>query len=170
MSSYSLKFKAKGSQQLNLPARTPRDLPVYTYSALDPERQEIRILNLIPGSPESPIRFTITHESFIIDGDYVNKPRYEALLYTRSTVPIPAVAFIFTNVTGGIPQATLEIEEDLAAALKELRYLDNLRELWIDTVCIDQDNKKECAEQTPRIESIYKEAIRVVVSEIESGR
>jgi hypothetical protein len=62
-----------------------------------------------------------------------------------------------------VSQTTLELAQNLATALRHLRYLDKLRILWVDAICIDQQNNPERDQQVQRMRWIYKYADRVVV-------
>ena len=58
----------------------------------------------------------------------------------------------FINVTG-----------NLKVALVRLRYRDAPRNLWIDTICINQDDLKERSAQVQLMGEIYKRASRVLI-------
>jgi hypothetical protein len=57
----------------------------------------------------------------------------------------------------------MAITENLCTALKHLRYPDRDRILWIDAICIDQENDKERGYQVQQMGSIYRKAEQVVV-------
>jgi hypothetical protein len=50
------------------------------------------------------------------------------------------------------------VTDNLSAALKRLRSHDADRILWIDAICIDQDNKKEQGHQVAKMKRIYENA------------
>lgn len=53
--------------------------------------------------------------------------------------------------------------QNLVAALVHLRYLTEPRVLWIDALCIDQQNESERSSQVARMSDIYRLADRVVI-------
>lgn len=118
------------------------------YQPLDQELREIRILTILPGAYESPIECTLENAPFFDVEDY------DALSYTWGDPQITTEMF----VNGHSFQATL----NLAAALVELRARHHFR-LWIDAVCIDQNNRQEKGLQVLRMEAIYRKANRTIV-------
>ncbi|KAL9627712.1 MAG: hypothetical protein Q9204_006381 [Flavoplaca sp. TL-2023a] len=118
------------------------------YQPLDQDLREIRILTILPGARSAPIECTLENAP-LFDVD-----EYEALSYTwgdpKSTTEI------FVN--GRSFPATL----NLAAALVQLRARHCFR-LWIDAVCIDQNNRQEKGLQVLRMESIYRKANGTIV-------
>ena len=59
-----------------------------------------------------------------------------------------------------------QIRPNLHHALKHLRQTDTARTLWIDALCINQEDMEERNVQVKRMASIYKLASRVVVCKI----
>jgi hypothetical protein len=58
----------------------------------------------------------------------------------------------------------LPIRGNLGAALRRLRNkTGSYRRLWIDAICIDQDNNAEKSEQIPLMDRIFQEADRVCI-------
>ncbi|KAF9739538.1 heterokaryon incompatibility protein [Paraphaeosphaeria minitans] len=100
------------------------------YAPLNSSLDEIRLLRLLPGSDEDRLRCTLS----IVSLD--DRPHYEALSYVwgddlEDTFPISL---------GG---HTVQIRRNLHSALRGIRYLDCERILWIDALCIDQENVEE---------------------------
>jgi hypothetical protein len=62
-----------------------------------------------------------------------------------------------------IGNLNLDITQNLYMALLNLRNHDCPRVLWVDAVCIDQENDKEKEVQIPLMAEIYAKATRVVV-------
>jgi hypothetical protein len=84
-------------------------------------------------------------------------PSYEALSYTwgdpSDTCQVPVdfeghPAYISTN---------------LEAALRVLRYHDKPRQLWIDALCINQDDVSEKNKQVPLMGNIFAQAQNVII-------
>lgn len=119
------------------------------YRALDITTNEVRFLELHPGSQDEEITCSLHYRR--LDADAC----YEALSYVwgdqREKTPIS----IGSNV--------LNITMDLAAALRRLRYVQTPRLLWIDQVCINQDDLAERASQVNLMRNIYESAVRVIV-------
>lgn len=113
---------------------------------------EIRILHLDPGGQNTPLAGWLEHTSL------ENQPQYEALSYEwgiqEKTTSI--------NLRGG---AILPITESLYDALKDLRQTavpEVSRALWVDAVCINQQNIEEVQSQVSIMGSIYRRATRVI--------
>lgn len=80
---------------------------------------------------------------------------YEALSYCwgDNTVKTPIVC----------NDARLDITRNLKSALQHLRDAVNTRALWIDAICINQDDVAERTQQVGCMREIYQQAERVVV-------
>jgi hypothetical protein len=120
------------------------------YTELNTDQDLIRLLHLSPASSEDEIircRFTVA----LLD----NNPEYEALSYAwgdiEDTLPI--------EVEGSVVQIT----SNLHSALKHLRFNELERTLWVDALCINQENFRERKHQVSRMSSIYGQAWKVVV-------
>jgi hypothetical protein len=59
--------------------------------------------------------------------------------------------------------AKLSVRQNLEGSLRHLRYTDTPRTLWIDAICINQDDISERGEQVSRMKDIFKSAERVMV-------
>ncbi|KXH25805.1 hypothetical protein CSIM01_07236 [Colletotrichum simmondsii] len=57
----------------------------------------------------------------------------------------------------------LPVTRNCANALRRLRFPNRWRDLWVDAICIDQDNEKERSHQVGLMQSIYATAVRVLV-------
>src|ERR1700712_2482196 len=109
---------------------------------------EFRILHLLPGKTRNGLRCEL--QSAQLD----SPPSYEALSYTWGDPK--AKETILCN------GKKLEIGKSLSSALHTLRYTDRKRTLWIDAVCINQEDKQEKNIQVPLMCDIYRQADRVV--------
>ncbi len=114
------------------------------YQPLDQDLREIRVLTILPGDYKAPIECTLEKVP-LFEAD-----EYEALSYTWGDPKITTEIFI----NGNSFQATL----NLATALVELRARHHSR-IWIDAVCIDQNNRQEKGLQVLRMAAIYRKAI-----------
>jgi hypothetical protein len=126
----------------------------YTYSPLDEEAQEIRLLTLLPGTFSSEIRLTLDITPFT----EFHIPDFEAVSYTWGSTENPVSIFI-----GKCGRKVLAVTRNLAEALPYLRYEDKPRVLWIDAICVDQQNLQERGQQVKRMVDIFSRAKRVLV-------
>jgi hypothetical protein len=131
------------------------NFPVYSYKPLDEAAQEIRLLTLHSGAFIAPIVVTLLMTSFTKD----NIPAFEALLYTWGSPENP-VDILINQATD---QGTLSITRNLGEALLYLRYEDKPRILWIDAICVNQQDLDKRSQQVKRMADIYSRATRVVV-------
>jgi hypothetical protein len=148
----------------------------YRYKPLNTRKQEIRILHLLPGSPTDDLRLHIFHIPF----SEAKKLKYEALSYTwgseENLQPIHISRLSQPNFLGRIRRilkdvavidevdaGVLSVTPNLATALKDLRRHDLPLRLWIDAICIDQENDHERRVEVNRMGDIYREAGSVLV-------
>ena len=129
--------------------------PQYRYSPIDKEASEIRLMTLLPGTLDSKIYLTIN--SAVLSEILV--PEYEALSYAWGSAKRSAKIFVveFGRISA------LAVTRNLVEALQNLRYEDKPRVLWIDAICVDQNNVPERGHQVVRMATIYPQASRVVV-------
>ncbi|KAF4630773.1 hypothetical protein G7Y89_g7369 [Cudoniella acicularis] len=128
----------------------------------------LRLLNLLPAPTlDEPLICTLdfaaslpqdNHEGEEKDDDDTTEfvhVNYEALSYTWGSTSSTG-----TITLNGCP---FEVTKNLEAALRHLREQDALRTLWVDAICIDQENVEERCREVARMSSIYYHARRVVV-------
>ncbi|TVY82211.1 Heterokaryon incompatibility protein 6 OR allele [Lachnellula suecica] len=91
-------------------------------------------------------------------------PRYEALSYTWGDNDICELAQVQIEGSHTIDEtfATLGLRSNLASALRCLRHRNEIRILWIDAICINQEDIEERNEQVKRMTDIYTLARRVI--------
>ena len=111
----------------------------------------IRLLKLLPTS-DIPTDHGLNCglEDYRLSDD----PIYEALSYTWGNPIFPEIL----NTHSGI----LRITENLASALRGVRFRGRVRYLWVDAVCINQDDKREKGRQVALMGPIYKSARQVI--------
>jgi hypothetical protein len=101
------------------------------------------------GENESPIHCDILHSNL------ADPPRYEALSYTWGS---PAECRdIYVN------GKAYTVRQNLWCALLHLRSPTTSRCMWIDAICINQDDTRERNHQVAQMSQIYQKAERVVV-------
>ncbi|KAI8627852.1 heterokaryon incompatibility protein-domain-containing protein [Xylariaceae sp. FL1651] len=85
---------------------------------------------------------------------------YEALSYVwGSESDIEPVIIEDTSA----PRTQLRIRRSLADALRHLRTLTSSRTVWIDALCINQNDLGERSKQVLRMRDIYQQARRVII-------
>ncbi|KAH8682947.1 heterokaryon incompatibility protein-domain-containing protein [Tricladium varicosporioides] len=116
--------------------------PTSIYDKLP--KRHIRLLILQPGEAGSALHGRL--ELACIDND----PVYEALSYTWGA---PEATSVLHCQGLSIP-----LTANLYDALSRLRLLDEVRILWVDQICIDQNDLAERSEQVSLMGEIYRGA------------
>ncbi|KAH6644167.1 heterokaryon incompatibility protein-domain-containing protein [Boeremia exigua] len=135
----------------------------YTYRPLLPAKHSIRLVQILPGLPGTEIRCRII--DYTIRDDRVSG-LFEALSYVWGETTDPkriSVADVASTITQDTVDGYLAITSNLHDALQELRDPALPRTLWIDAVCINQDDLEERASQVNFMAKIYSHAGQVVV-------
>ncbi|RYP33036.1 hypothetical protein DL767_004947 [Monosporascus sp. MG133] len=154
------------------------EMTTYQYNPLSTEGLEIRLLSLKPGEFSDPIRVTLEHTfiplgrtSVLTPGDSEDEdedddeeaptyPSYEALSYAWGSTDNPKPII----VDGAADDAnTIMVTENLDAALRHLRRTGGSRTLWIDAICIDQNNVAERGHQVSMMRNVYARASEVLI-------
>jgi ankyrin repeat protein len=124
----------------------------YIYQPINLNEPGVRLLRLFRGSPTDDIQCGLFEA-------WINQSKdgmpYEALSYTWGSIEKAAQI----TVNG----STMRVTSNLYAALQHLRFEGEDRLLWIDAICIDQDNMAERIHQVQHMKYIYKAAECVVV-------
>ncbi|KAN0105893.1 HET domain containing protein [Hyaloscypha variabilis] len=129
---------------------TPENARFYAanlYQPLDPDVDNFRILEILPGNDSDNIICNII-QPFHLDTSY------EALSY-RAGDPRDIGEI---TVNGQLFNAFAS----LFAAIKRLRYPDKSRLVWIDQICINQSDVAERSSQVPKMRKVYERAERVI--------
>lgn len=120
------------------------------YRPLDHRRSEIRLLTLLPSSrPTDSIRCSLSHTS--LD----DSPQFETLSNVWGP-PVPTLDIV-------VDSARFAVTTNLHQALGALRRSKKPRVLWVDAICINQDDDDEKAYQVPLMGRLYTEAPRTVI-------
>ena len=120
----------------------------YPYSKLDPIPFEIRLLSLEPGDWSSEIECRLSTTAL------ESASSYEALSYTWGDASNTRENFI-----DGL---RCTVTESLELALRHIRRKDAARTLWVDALCINQEDVDECSQQVGRMMDIFKTSARVL--------
>jgi hypothetical protein len=121
----------------------------FTYAPINTSSKDIRLLRLsdrdTPGSPSCEI-FHASLEDDI---------KYEALSYTWGDPKLQD----FISLNGNAASVTV----NLTRALEDIRLDHGMRVLWVDALCINQEDTTERNHQVRQMGAIYQKAKRVVV-------
>lgn len=120
---------------------------------------EIRILTLYQGLRTDPVQCKLkSHRLTPLPGS--NETRYEALSYFWGSDRDQKSIEILNNQA---QRTRLMVWPNLHSAMEQLRYRDRPRELWIDAICINQQDNREKNFQVPLMPRIYTGAANVCV-------
>lgn len=122
---------------------------LYTYQALDPQSNGVRLLQLLPSESCGLLRCTIRHVS--LD----NSPSYEAISYTWGIEEANHPIYIDSKL--------FRIRANLMSALQQFRSKQKARTLWVDAICINQADPEERSQQVQLMRRIYEQASQVLV-------
>ncbi|PMD41766.1 hypothetical protein L207DRAFT_391609, partial [Hyaloscypha variabilis F] len=123
---------------------------LYTYDPLSRDYDELRLVKLQPRCSSSHIEIEIIHVPSSAP------PAYEALSYVWGSSER-------THNVIRIQPRHLSISRNLSVALEHLRLRKKPRLLWIDAICINQDDIPERNQQVNKMGSIYSKARRAVL-------
>lgn len=131
-------------------------MATYIYSSLDTAQSSIRLVRLIAG--HGPIRCELL-DSFL--------PSASSNAHLTTTIPYEALSYAWggtekteTIIANG---KALSVTNNLYLALRYLRHEATDRILWVDAICIDQDNTKERTHQVMQMAKIYESADSVIL-------
>lgn len=140
-------------QFTNPTARIIPTIANYAYNTLP--NGHIRLLMLKPsGDAQAPIQCRLI--DYPLSDSEVGTHSYEALSYVWGPPADPQTILIGEN-------GKLQVTKNLYAALVRLRHRALNRVLWVDAVCINQNNISERSVQVQYMTKIYAYASRVVV-------
>ena len=122
------------------------------YQSLDPTLKHIRVLELLPGTFESDLRGNL--RTVTLD----DKPSYTALSYTWGARTEGRTLKIRPDSKRTSKSIELPIADNLFMALRRLRRPLKTRILWVDVVCINQEDIDERSAQVVLMEEIYSNA------------
>jgi hypothetical protein len=131
---------------MEIPAASKGDIAPdpWSYSPLEQTDRSVRLLRLQPGRTEDLIRCDLQTVSL----DDKSRPDYGALSYVWGSIE-PGETIMFNGVPGK------KISANLAAALRQLRKEDEATLLWVDQLCINQEDLDERGQQVQLMSAIY---------------
>jgi hypothetical protein len=131
----------------------------YCYTPLHEQSHQIRLLTLLPSNlvaqEDSQIQITLE----LVQLTTENVPEFEALSYAWGSSENRGEVGIVTD--SGLQ--ALNVTQNLYDALLHLRYETKPRVLWIDAICINQQDNPERSSQVKRMANIYTLSCRVLV-------
>ena len=139
------------------------------YRSLDPQKREIRVLTILPcgdhiravplTQPEPADEDSSTNAAEIHcvlqTVSLEDKPPYTALSYTWGT-DVPSTAVLINS-------KPVFVRRNLAAALHHLQQKDRSLNIWVDAICINQNDTKEKSRQVQMMAKIYERSMGVLV-------
>ncbi|KAF2251561.1 HET-domain-containing protein [Trematosphaeria pertusa] len=125
------------------------------YHALSPSSREIRYISLEPSDDNAEDSKIVCFLGYIS-------------LDNKKRIPYEALSYCWGDVSDTVPITLLhpvryEVTKNLAAALRNLRYKDKHRVLWVDAICINQEDPIERSEQVRDMSQVYSQAERVLI-------
>jgi hypothetical protein len=115
----------------------------FTWRPLDRSRHKIRVLDLDGGIDNSPLSGRLRH--VFLDGS--EEAHYETISY----------AWVDTSLVASIliEKQCIHIPASAASALRSMRLANTSRTLWIDCICIDQEDTHEKGHQVGLLADIF---------------
>ena len=135
--------------------RTPDGRTLYKHKPLRNDKS-LRLLKLMHAKEPSS---DVICELFEVPPDQQRILKYEALSWTWPAEDSKHLITISENNKA----FDFAISDNLFHALKVLRRQDESRTLWVDAICINQQDNNEKNHQIPMMPTVYGEAERVCV-------
>ncbi|PMD19522.1 HET-domain-containing protein [Hyaloscypha hepaticicola] len=141
--------------------QTSHALPLNeTYKPLNEIRKELRLLFLRPGEEAETIEYRLEVFSLLGSGvegsNRLKAPPFEAVSYEWGTS-----GFALNSIK--LQGERILVRRNLWLALAHLRSKVTTRILWVDALCVNQENLKERNHQVSLMQMIYTQAERVLV-------
>ena len=140
---------------------TKNNLPAYEYKVLS-EHNSIRLLKLVPYYGLEDIACELTESTLLDTDEYEQGQRpedYEAVSYCWGSQPKDRLLTIYE----GARAYALYISAHLESAMRVLRSHKAARILWIDAICINQNDKTERSQQVSMMNQVYGQAQQVCI-------
>lgn len=147
----------------------------YPSLPLDPQSQEIRLFRLHGGQDRLRGSLVVRSMERYQDRQHGQDPTDNGIMDTQresrnetSQSDFEALSYtwgesLHNEYVEVQDQIQIPITDNLARALRRLRYPSEPRHLWIDAICIDQKNLGERSRQVAYMGEIYKRASRVII-------
>ena len=119
----------------------------FVHSALADPHKQIRLLRLLPGTGEDVLELEMEH--YYLD----EAPEYDAISYTWGDASFHRIV--------KINDSELEVRYNCCYALWQARIHNTTRWLWIDSICINQNDLMEKGTQVGIMGNVYGNAATV---------
>jgi hypothetical protein len=130
--------------------------PEYEYQPLDPYRRQIRLFELAPAARRSdPVVGSIRLTYLTLSTNRDEEPRFDALSYVWGQ-QTPTFNIIMDG-------RRFHVGRNLMCALQDIRDRDEALVIWIDAICINQQDLREKGHQIQLMRYIYESASTVRV-------
>jgi hypothetical protein len=130
----------------------------YSYNPLPHGERRIRMLELMPGSSSTEIQCRILNYTINIERLY---GPYKALSYCWGD--LRDSRRILVRDPSATQDSYLEVSANLFSALLKLRDSGLLRMIWVDALCINQEDVEERGQQVQIMATMYASASQVIV-------
>ncbi|EEU36013.1 uncharacterized protein NECHADRAFT_101761 [Fusarium vanettenii 77-13-4] len=145
---------AEGSSSLTSRCSKGYSVPpgsIYEALPLNGADSLIRLLELLPGDTADPLVCNLVVK------DQSESPVYEAVSWTWGKPSVKPTQVVQVN------SINVHIRPNLHACLLAFRHRNDSRMLWVDAICINQDDDQEKSDQVARMSSIYHFASGVLI-------
>ncbi|KAH6672384.1 heterokaryon incompatibility protein-domain-containing protein [Halenospora varia] len=132
-----------------------RDQELYRYRELSAPNHYIRLLRLQPGTRDQEITCELVEHNLSEENGF----SYEALSWCWGNGARNHKIIIRC----GVSTFASMIPQNLLEALMELRLEKSVRTLWVDALCINQEDPEEKSIQIPMMSPIYRRAEKVCI-------
>ncbi|KAI0203332.1 HET-domain-containing protein [Astrocystis sublimbata] len=120
--------------------------PHLEFLPIDSSRGQIRLLQIAPGRTGAPIR--CSYQISAVDGD----------------VPYQTLSYVWGAMDGNkmisVEGTAAEVTDNLFAALTRIRHAAEPRHLWVDALCINQQDGDEKTAQVNMMHKIYANCVQ----------
>jgi hypothetical protein len=124
----------------------------FEYKPISLEGPAFRLLRVLKGLDDDPIQCQLFESKIPSSEDISN---YAALSYTWGSTSKPCDLII--------NDSTMSVTKNVYLALRDLRYREKDRVIWVDALSINQSDKNEQGQQVQQMGSIYSKAEQVII-------
>ena len=121
------------------------------YRPLESQRQEIRLLRLLPGQSSAQLRCEIVDNVFLSE----HTRKYYALSYCAGDTTVVE--------TTKVQNVDFNVFSNLGAGLRRIRKRDEPLLVWVDQICINQKDVSEREQQVLLMRSVYANAYKTIL-------
>jgi hypothetical protein len=121
------------------------------YTALDHQGRQVRFITVEPGFPEECIKCHVTIVSLLLDP----LPPYETISYVWGNSSLRRSVIVDGHA--------LDVPASTEHVLRRMRSTQQARVLWIDSICINQNDKADRDYQVALMCDIYSRATKCLI-------